>query len=219
MVRVLILVEGQTEERVVKDVFQPHLSHIGVFPVPKIVTTKTTKQGPHFKGGLSAYSKVDRDLRRLLGDTDAAAVTTLIDYYGLPTDFPGSDSRPRGPARARAAHVEREWQAAVNHPRFRPHLMVHELEALMFVSPEELARTLHRPAALGTLQNIRAEFPTPEDINENPDTAPSKRILSILPDYQKQIHGPLILQRVGLNALRAECPHFADWLTWLEGLA
>ncbi|HJU04980.1 MAG TPA: hypothetical protein VJ692_07475, partial [Nitrospiraceae bacterium] len=40
------------------------------------------KRGPHFKGGITDFRKVEDDLRRLLGDTDAALITTMIDYYG-----------------------------------------------------------------------------------------------------------------------------------------
>jgi hypothetical protein len=48
MRKVLILVEGQTEERFVKDVLQPYLWDIGVHPEPKIATTKRVKLGGHF---------------------------------------------------------------------------------------------------------------------------------------------------------------------------
>ncbi len=95
MRKVLILVEGQTEERFVKDVLQPYLWDGGVHPEPKIVTTKRVKRGAHFKGGITNFKKVEDDLRRFLGDTDAALVTTMFDYYGLPDDFPGKLTLPR----------------------------------------------------------------------------------------------------------------------------
>jgi len=53
MHRVLILAEGQTEERFVKDILQPHLWPFGVDPQPKIATTKRIKDGIDFKGGVA----------------------------------------------------------------------------------------------------------------------------------------------------------------------
>jgi len=73
---VLILVEGQTEERFVKALLQPHLWTMGVHPEPKIVTTKRVKSGADFKGGIRNFGKVEYDIQLLLGDRAAALVTT-----------------------------------------------------------------------------------------------------------------------------------------------
>jgi hypothetical protein len=219
MKRVLILVEGQTEERFVKDMLSETLWPRGVTLVPKIVTTKRVKKGPDFKGGLSDYQKVENDLRRLLGDSGAAAITTFLDYYGLPHDFPGMGTRPSAAAPVvRARHVEAAWEARMDHQRFRAYLMVHEFESLLFANPEEVCRALYAPEAVADLQAVRASFPSPEEINDNPLTAPSKRLQARLPAYQKTVHGPLAARRTGLDALRRECRHFGKWLAWLEGL-
>ena len=89
MAKVLILVEGQTEETFVKQTLGPYLSSLGVFVVPTIIATKRIKSGPSFKGGMPSYPKVRREILRLLGDSSAALVTTMIDFYGLRTSFPG----------------------------------------------------------------------------------------------------------------------------------
>ncbi|BBO16974.1 conserved hypothetical protein [Candidatus Brocadia pituitae] len=218
MKRVLVLVEGQTEERFVKDVLRPHLWPLEIDMIPKVAITKRVKRGPDFKGGITDYQKVANDLRRLLNDTGAVSVTTFLDYYGLPSDFPGVDSRPPGSAHDRARHVETEWRRRIDNPRFHPYLMVHEFEALLFAKPEELGRVLNKSDMLSELEKIRNEFPTPEDINDNPETAPSKRITGLFPGYQKTLHGPLITKRIGLEIIRHECRHFREWLTWLERL-
>ncbi len=57
MRKVLILVEGQTEERFVKDVLQPYLWRVGVHAEPKIATTKRVKFGAHFKGGITDFRR------------------------------------------------------------------------------------------------------------------------------------------------------------------
>jgi hypothetical protein len=66
---------------------------------------------------------------------------------------------------------------------------------------------------------IRASVQTPEEINERPQFAPSKRIETLFPSYKKNLHGPATAGRIGLNRIRAECPHFASWLSKLEAFA
>jgi hypothetical protein len=218
MKRVLILAEGQTEERFVKDVLYPWFWPKGIALIPKVAATKRVKKGPDFKGGITEYQKVENDLRRLLGDTAVLFVTTFLDYYGLPSDFPGMSTRPSGSSLERARHVEVEWERKIAHQRFRAYLMVHEFEALLFAKPDELAKAVYQADANDKLTTIRNSFPTPEDIDDDPVTAPSKRIMSIVPAYQKTLHGPLITGRIGLEVLRQQCPHFNEWLSWLESL-
>ncbi|WP_322059014.1 DUF4276 family protein [Paraburkholderia sp. J63] len=69
------------------------------------------------------------------------------------------------------------------------------------------------------LERIRADFETPEHINDSPFTAPSKRLTNLLtPTYQKTRHGPVIAKRIGLATLRAACPHFGAWIRKLTAL-
>jgi hypothetical protein len=56
----------------------------------------------------------------------------------------------------------------------------------------------------------------PELINDDPATAPSKRLRARVPGYQKTSHGPICIGRLGLAALRAQCPHLDAWLAELE---
>ena len=48
--------------------------------------------------------------------------------------------------------------------------------------------------------------------------APSKRIGALVPGYSKVRQGLLAARAIGLEAMRSECPHFADWLKRLERL-
>jgi Domain of unknown function (DUF4276) len=216
MKRFLVLVEGLTEERFVKDYLVQHLASRSVLPIPKILTTKRMKNGPDFKGGVHGYAQVKDDLRRLLGDSGAVAITTLLDYYALPADFPGMDARPPGAPRARVEHVEHAFAADIEHPRFRPHLVLHELEAWVFSDPVAASWIFDEPRVAPALQAIRDSFTSPEDIDEGITTAPSRRILGEYSGYQKTFHGPLAVAAIGLERVRARCPHFAAWLSWLE---
>jgi hypothetical protein len=216
--KVLILVEGQTEETFVRDVLGPHLNGLGIYPIGKSVTTKRVKQGPHFKGGIVSYGKTKNDAVRLLSDTSAILVTTLIDFYGLPTDFPGYKTLPSGSCYQRVAHLEDSFRQDINHPKFLPYFALHEFEAMLFVSPTDTAQVFPDENVSSKLQSIKAEFASPEEINENPNSAPSKRLKNLLPQYHKPLHGPIITANIGLDRIRQECPYFNGWLTKLESL-
>ena len=65
-------------------------------------------------------------------------------------------------------------------------------------------------------QAIRDAFATPEEINDSPVTHPSKRVEALVPGYEKPLLGALAVLEIGLEAIRAECPHFREWLERLE---
>ncbi|MBL8251675.1 MAG: DUF4276 family protein, partial [Candidatus Competibacter sp.] len=83
----------------------------------------------------------------------------------------------------------------------------------------ELPHFLIKPEKISEFANIRAKFPTPEDINERRDQSPSKRIEALFPTYRKRVHGPIAIKRIGLDRVRAECPHFNAWIKYLETFA
>lgn len=88
--RALILVEGQTEDRFVRDVLAPEFWPLDLFfERPTILVTKRVKDGPNFKGGVTRYAKFRNDAERLLRSPEDVLVTMLLDYYALPPDFPG----------------------------------------------------------------------------------------------------------------------------------
>ncbi len=219
MNRVLVSVEGQTEETFVRDVLRQHLWGVSIDLQPVVITTHRVKQGANFKGGVLSYGKARNEIVRLLNDRSAVAVTTMYDLYHLPQDFPGQATRPASGGRTKAVHLENAFKSDIGDRRFRPYLQVHEFEALLFVNPELTARLFPEKKDLTQeLQNIRKKFLTPEDINDNPLTAPSKRILSLYPRYEKPLDGPIIALEVGLGTIRKECPHFNEWLTWMENI-
>jgi hypothetical protein len=218
MRKVLILVEGQTEKELVTRVLAPHLSRRDVWAQPKVLTTKRVRSGPDYKGGVSSYALVKDDIDRLLKDTSAAIVTTMIDFYGLPRDFPGWSDAPRARPVARVAHVEAAWRKNVAHARFEPHLVLHETEAFIFSDPMACEVAFPNVRSREALASIGRAFVSPEDIDEGPATAPSKRIIEVLPDFDKVVLGPLAVEEIGLEVVRSRCPHFDGWLRRLEAL-
>jgi hypothetical protein len=179
--------------------------------------------GPSFKGGATRYEHVLGDLKRLLHDSSAIVVTTLFDYYALPASFPGMSTRPPGSALLRVGHVEATWAEAIADRRFVPHLALHELEAWIFAAPTALEPWMFDDDAdiVAAIAEVAAKHATPEDINEGVETAPSKRLeRAFQPNqYQKTLHGLLALQAIGIDRIRATCPHFAAWLHRLEAVA
>lgn len=217
MTRVLVLVEGQTEETFVKEVLAPYLAPRNVYLQYTILKTRREVDRPDFRGGVVSYHQLRGDVLRLLNDTGAAAVTTMLDYYGLPRDFPGRATLPASAGYTRVAHLEAAFAADIGNRRFIPFLTLHEFEALMFSDPDTVADEF--PAVRAELHAIRDAFGSPEEINDDPDTAPSKRLNELLGDaYQKTLHGPLITMTIGIEMIRRECRHFNEWVERLASL-
>lgn len=83
MSRVVLLVEGQTEEAFVNELLAPHYWALGVFLTPIIISTS-----PGNKGGVVSYGKVRHQVVRLCREHHAAQVTTMFDLYALPVISP-----------------------------------------------------------------------------------------------------------------------------------
>ncbi len=225
--KVLVSVEGQTEEAFVKKVLTGHFEPLGISLVPIIVKTKRLRSGKAVKGGIVSYAKVKKDILRLLGDSKAALVTTMFDYYGLPSDFPGLDRKEKAAGMAPQEQVEfleKSLAEDIGHRRFLPFLMLHEFEALVLaafqVTPRQaLAAVL--PGATSQVEAVLSDIGplAPEDVDGGEKTHPAARIAQHLPKYRKRLHGPLLLQRIDLGAIRDKCPHFHSWLERLEALA
>lgn len=209
MSRVYLLVEGQTEEAFVNELLTPHYARSGCYLVPIIVRTS-----PGYRGGVVSYAKVRPQIEKLCKQDPGARVTTLFDLYALPNDFPGKNSSAypsTASGRAKAQFLELELARDIKQSNFIPNLLVHEFEALLFSRLEAFSAWTDDDDVLETLKAVRQTM-APEDINDGPTTAPSKRILGAMKGYQKTFHGPLIACDIGLDAMRGACPHFDAWL-------
>ncbi|MEK8016632.1 MAG: DUF4276 family protein [Candidatus Parabeggiatoa sp.] len=222
MIRLHFLVEGATERTFVNEVLKPELSRLNIFPDACCVQTGR-KQGKIYKGGITSYLKLKNEVQRWLKQDkhQDARLTTMVDFYALPNDFPGyDDSRKQSNSQKRIELLEHHFQADIGDHRFIPYIQQHEFEALLFTEPTQFAVAYpQREAEIQELIAMRSEFKSPEDINEN--NAPSKRIQAIFPDYGKfkPTVGPPIALEIGLTKMRTENPHFDEWLKKLEQLA
>lgn len=215
--KAFVLVEGQTEEGFVKKVLQPVMP-VGLYLQPVIIATKRVNSGGKFKGGVPKYPKVRAEVLRLLNDSSAVTVTTMLDYYALPPTFPGRETPAGQTADEKVRHVQRAWEADIGNRRFAAYLSLHEFEALLFSAPQEIADGFAKPELAQELQNIRNSFRSPEEINDHPSTAPSARLSKLYPRYSKPFFGSLIAGRIGIDRICDECAHFAEWVRFLRAL-
>lgn len=94
--------------------------------------------------------------------------------------------------------------------------MMHEFEGLLFSDCTRFAESIGRPELAGQFQSIRNSFTSPEEINDSPLTAPSKRVEALVAGYEKPLLGALAVLGIGLETIRQECPHFRTWMEQLE---
>ena len=226
MARLLIHVEGQTEETFVNEVLGPHLYRQGYTKVGARLVGNARQRDR--RGGIRAWSSVHGDIIRHLKEEAGCLVTTMVDYYGLPQTggraWPGREAAGSLPFAQKASTVEsalsadicREMGAGFNPDRFIPFVVMHEFEGLLFSDCERFSQGIGRPDLADAFQAVRDEFASPEEINDSPVTAPSKRVEQLVQVYEKPLLGTLAVLEIGLDAIRRECPHFREWLSSLE---
>ena len=223
-IRINIVTEGPTEETFVNMVLIDHLQQFRIFDVrAHSITTGYSNGRPH-RGGFLRYDHLKNDVRRWLQQDPKSYVTTMVDLYALPSDFPNRDQfiHNTDPYK-KVEKAEEELARDINNPRFIPNIQLHEFEAILFSKVEQIHQSMiasgSTASELQKLKTIRAAFNSPEDINDNPQTAPSKRIRKIYPSFQKPTDGIIIAKNIGVNEIRKECAHFNQWLVRLESLS
>ena len=218
MIRVHVICEGQTEEMFVNEVLSELFLPLDIYLYPSLVGK------PGHKGGNFKFDRVLRDVQtRLLNDKNSYC-TTFFDFYGLPEDFPDKkEAVGLNNIKAKqemvtgrlveqlSKHIDEEAMR-----RFIPYVQLYEFEGLLFSNPESIASEIGKPGLVVDFIKIRREFATPEHINDNMITAPSKRIKGLFSQYDKVIHGSLIAIEVGVNTICEECHLFDAWINKLK---
>jgi Domain of unknown function (DUF4276) len=219
MNQVIVLVEGPTEEAFVKEVLRPYLQHHNVWITPTIINTKIVKDGKNFKGGSVYFGKVHRDLQRLLKD-NSIHVTTFFDFYRLGTDFPRQNEMPStGHVYERITFLEKALEHAINNNRFKAYIQPYEFEALLLADLNGFKNNFaDEPVFIEGISQIIQAYPNPEEINDGFTTAPSKRIETLKPNFEKIFHGNMIALENGIEILLSKCPHFSNWVESLKNL-
>ena len=219
MIRLNVTAEGFSEERFVSDILRPHLLNFNIYTeVRKVLTNRKLRK----RGGIVGYGKFRNDVVQWIKECPDVYHTTLIDLYGLSTDFPGHVETTHLRPYQRIEEMERRLKEDIAFRNFIPYIQLHEYEALMYADTAKMEQwlSLYNDLPKDCFSKIKASVQdgNPELINEGPQTAPSKRILDLCNAYDKIDDGILILKEIGLTRLRKECRHFNEWLTTLEQL-
>lgn len=210
MTRVCVVCEGSTEANFVQQCLAPYLAPAGIYAYGSIIQAPS---GRH-KGGRITVERLARHMSHEYHSFDR--VTTLVDFYG----FKDRDGRSR--AETERAILDKTSKLTTGFdPRFvLPYVQLHEFEGLLFTDPAafEWVQDGWSEEVHQALSDVALAFESPEHINDSPETAPSKRILKIFPDgaYSKTEHGPLIAESIGIDAIRAKCPAFSEWVGKLQ---
>ena len=209
MIRLSVSVEGPTEEEFIKEVLTPHLRSFGVEAQPILLGRG---RGSGEGGGDVSVGRLVSEMAYLLRSYDV--VTSLVDFYG----FKDKGDTTVDDLEA-LLHRNMERKVGWTEEKVLPYVQMHEFEGLLFSDVDAFFELPElQPQTLVLLRRIREQFSTPEHINDNTATAPSKRIKGVIPHYRKALHGPLIAMKLGLDAIRSECPRFNSWVTRLESL-
>lgn len=200
-----------TEINFVTQLLKPHLEAVN----PERLIVNAPRPGERF-----TYAVIRKFITNLLGSPAAqVVVTTMVDLFKLPRDFPGfADASALAPLE-RVRQLEQECTRDVADRRFFAYLQLHEFETLLLADLTVLAEQHpnRRKRILELAVRLHKKFPSPEHVNRiNP---PSRRIKDIVPEYSKTVDGPITTAKIGLSKLRERCPHFGHWLERLEELA
>lgn len=177
MTRLIVHVEGQTEELFVNETLAPHLYKKGFTLISARLIGNARLRAN--RGGIKGWDSVKRDIQRHLEQDRGCYVTTMVDYYALPQSgqkaWPGRHEATDLPHDFKAQHIENLLQqeviafcnshTAIN--RFIPYIALHEFEALLFSDCHAFASSLNCFEVESQLYTIRNSFQTPEHINDS----------------------------------------------------
>jgi hypothetical protein len=180
MPRLMIHVEGQTEEQFIKNLVMPYLYGLGYESVSvRILGNARLKLN---RGGIQSWERVKNDIIKQLRTDRNCYSAIMVDYYGMPEDWPGRKeskvTKPENKSKVIEEHLFIDLRKSVgtsfNESYFIPYIVLHEFEALLFSDPEKFAIEIDKEELIADFKKIREEFSTPEEINDSPNWHPLK---------------------------------------------
>ena len=214
--RLMLIVEGETEEMFVDNLLSPYLYSKGFQGC--VVAIKPQKM----RGGLSKYSDVSKQLKSAICE-HGAVVSTIFDFYKLPNSFPGYSNGTNHYEQVlnieRAMLEDMQKSLARDCRNFIPHIQLHEFETLVFsdVRGLDAIYDVDKNEEYKAVRDLILSTENPETINNGANTAPSKRLLKIV-GYNKIIQGKTALEKIGMERMLSKCPHFREWIERLVQL-
>ena len=211
MRRLIIIVEGQTEEEFINLVVAPYLK-----TASNVLDVRSIKiaTGASCKGGFVDYKHLKNDILKRIHESDVI-ISMFVDYFGIPNNIPDySSCMKQSGIDDKIRCLEDAIRDDVGYCNFIPYIQKHEFEALLFSSNIGFTGYFDEKIFNET-QKIINQYPDPEEINGNSDTAPSKRIKAIIRNYNKVVWGNIIALEVGIDRIMEKCQHFRSWINSL----
>lgn len=134
----------------------------------------------------------------------------MFDYYGMPGDTPAIGLEDPDIYK-RINKIEAAINQDIGQTNCMFHFMLHEFEGILFSNPQSF-QIIADQDIVNKISEIRKMYPTPEHINNSFETAPSKRLEKLIPNYAKIKNGILISKDMGIDKMIDECPHFREWV-------
>lgn len=189
----ILFVEGETEQRVLPDLVRQWLDARLKKPVGlKIV---------RFEGWRDYYDEIQVKTCLWLDGPHGADVIGgfgLLDLYG-PTLYPTHLKS----ANDRYTWFKSHLEERVNHPKFRQHFAVHELEAWLLAAPENLPHAVSKA--------LPGKAGKPETVNF--DEPPAKLLARLYREkeqrsFKKTTDSVHLFQRLAPEVVYQKCPSF-----------
>lgn len=207
-----IIVEGQTEEEFIKSLLRPYLQSFNILVDVRPIKIQTSKG---HKGGFVNYLHLKNDILKLLKQQKEIIVTMFVDFFRIPDNVPNYKiCVNNAQTLAKINCLEQGIKNDINNYRFIPYIQLHEFEALLFSSNKGFERYFEINQYSETEKTIKS-YSNPENINSNPETTPSKRLLKIKPSYDKVVEGNIIAIEIGIEEMLKKCPRFENWVNQL----
>jgi hypothetical protein len=224
-VRLNVVAEGHAEEDFVRDTLAKYLIDFNVVVQARRVMMSKDKRKT-YRGGLLKYERAKSDIINWIKEekgSDMVYFTTMFDYYALPNSFPRyAEAKSKTSPYDAIQILEDGIQVDIGHHRLIPYIQLHEFETLLLANPSNfLMEFIDAQIAVQTLEGIVNSFEgNPEMVNTGRQTAPSKRIIQLIPEYDhnKVRVGAVLAGFDGVPFLKSRCQHFGEWIDKLERL-
>ena len=223
MKKLFIVTEGETEELFVKKVIRPHLQRLGMHAeAQQWITNRKLGTG----GGGGNFDLIENHIRRLMSryqHDQTVFISVMVDLYAFPKQgnsvFDDTISKIQN-GKDKVLRLEDRLKERMAYRNFIPYVQLYEFETLLLSKPDALS--VFYTDKKKEIEALADEVSgmNPEDINDTPEGAPSRRIIKHILKYEKQktSAGVITAEKIGLPHLRATCSHFNDWITKLERL-
>ena len=164
MKTIYIYCEGPTEESFINTVLYPYFFALGIYVRPIVCETRRDANRK-YRGGVSRYAKIKSELMILCKSHPHEYVTTMFDYYAMPSDTPGIADATTD-IFERINKIESIINEDIGERNCKFHFMLHEFEGILFSKPETFS-LIAGDEVVTAVQRIREEFETYQQFSRN----------------------------------------------------